>query len=99
MEIGIQVPRKQAVPCRYEYVLVSWNNSSSDVILCGNMTRNHMQWISDGNYLSVQLVSVKGKDGRGFHASYKFGMCKHDKLKVIPSFNDFGPLLQNQSLQ
>jgi len=42
-----------------------------------------MQWISDGNHLLVQLVSFKGKDGRGFHASYRFGVYINFKSKMI----------------
>lgn len=63
----------QQLPCRDEYVRLDWS-SSNFIVLCGsrNLSRNSLQWISDGNHLKVSLISQNGKQGRGFHASYKF---------------------------
>ncbi len=44
------------------------------------MSRDSLQWISDGNQLNVNLISRKGKQGRGFHASYKFSMANKSNL-------------------
>lgn len=64
---------RQHSPCRDEYVRLDWG-SSKFIVLCGshNLSRDSLQWISDGNQLNVHLMSRNGKQGRGFHASYKF---------------------------
>lgn len=74
-QIGFHNGRQQ-LPCREEYVRVAWGTSDS-VVLCGsyNLSRDTLQWISDGNRLSVQLMTLNGKQGRGFRASYRFGRC------------------------
>lgn len=77
-EIGFHNGRQQ-LPCRDEYVRLEWDVSSSSsvasVSVCGsyNLSSDTLQWMSDGNRLSVQLVTANGKQGRGFHASYRFG--------------------------
>lgn len=75
LEIGLQNARRQQLPCRDDYVRVSWGFDSNAAVLCGsyNLTRETLQWISDGNELSVQLISSARTAGRGFHAVYRFG--------------------------
>lgn len=60
-------------PCRDEYVRLDWGPTKF-IVLCGshNLSRDSLQWISDSNQLNVHLMSRNGKQGRGFHASYKF---------------------------
>jgi hypothetical protein len=64
---------RQQLPCRDEYVRLDWG-SSNFIVLCGshNLSRDTLQWLSDGNQLKVNLISRNGKQGRGFYASYKF---------------------------
>lgn len=93
LEIGLHSNGRQQLPCRDEYVRLVWGaDHSSSVILCGsyNLSRETLQWISDGNRLSVQLVSVNGKQGRGFHASYRFGRFFFFLLLLQKKFINFG---------
>lgn len=63
-------------PCRGEYVRIAGTgNDAPPVILCGsyNLTGQPLQFLSNANVIELQLVSRNGKQGRGFHASYRFG--------------------------
>ncbi|XP_059350348.1 uncharacterized protein LOC130692880 isoform X2 [Daphnia carinata] len=87
---------RQQFSCRDEYVRLDWGSSNS-IQLCGsyNLSRDALQWISDGNELKVQLITRNGKRGRGFHASYRFMpiptiladtlfLGNEDELELVP---------------
>ena len=73
LEIG-SFPGRQLHPCRDEYVRIAGLDATVTT-LCGayNLSRETLQFISDGNVIKLQLISRDGKQGRGFHASYRFG--------------------------
>lgn len=74
LEIG-SFSGRQVQPCRGEYVRIAASNDTPAVTLCGsfNLTRQPLQFLSNGNVINLQLISHNGKQGRGFHASYRFG--------------------------
>ena len=62
-------------PCFVEYINIAVDDAI--VTLCGSHNATgatSIQYISQSNTMTVQLVSRDGKQGRGFNASYRFGM-------------------------
>ena len=84
--VGKQLARNA---CVHEYVRVTVREEAVSLCDLHNATtaatKGGLQYLSDGNRLSLQLVSQAGKQGRGFQASYRFGISLEIVL-FLPTF-------------